>query len=154
MGSVLYLLYTSPLAAVIRSHGLDYHMYADENQLYLSFKTQDADLAKFKIEESVTSICKWTLTSSKSTAIKLRLWCFTRSSVYLQLFKLYVLVEKIFVMMEIKLTVIFDYNPFSSSISMNVIIIQYSHFIERLSVNDVSVTFCQLSSSERLFSDI
>ena len=36
MGPVLYLLYTSPLVDVIRSHGLDYHMYADDNQLYLS----------------------------------------------------------------------------------------------------------------------
>ncbi|XP_068684328.1 uncharacterized protein [Montipora foliosa] len=59
MGPVLYLLYTTPLADVIRSHGLDYHMYADDNQLYLSFVTQDVDQAKSKIEECITSICKW-----------------------------------------------------------------------------------------------
>ena len=33
MGPVLYLLYTTPLVDVVRSHGLDYHMYADDNQL-------------------------------------------------------------------------------------------------------------------------
>ena len=43
MGPVLYLLYTTPLVDVIRSHGLDYHMYADDNQLYFSFVTQDVD---------------------------------------------------------------------------------------------------------------
>ena len=59
MGPVLYLLSTTPLADVIRSHGLDYHMYADDNQLYLSFVTQDVDQAKSKIEECMTSICKW-----------------------------------------------------------------------------------------------
>ena len=59
MGPVLYLLYTTPLVDVIRSHGLDYHMYADDNQLYLSFATQDVDQAKSKIEECITSICKW-----------------------------------------------------------------------------------------------
>ena len=51
MGPVLYLLYTTPLADVIRSHDLDYHMYADDNQLYLSFVTQEIDQAKSKIEE-------------------------------------------------------------------------------------------------------
>ena len=34
-------------------------MYADDNQLYLSFATQDVDQAKSKIEECITSICKW-----------------------------------------------------------------------------------------------
>ena len=72
MGPVLYLLYTTPL--VIRSHGLDYHMYADDNQLYLSFATQDVDRAKFKIEECVTSTANgWALTSLNSTTIKQKL---------------------------------------------------------------------------------
>ena len=59
MGPVLYLLYTAQLAEVIQSHGLDYHMYADDNQLYFSFKTQEVDLAKSKIEECMASICNW-----------------------------------------------------------------------------------------------
>ena len=59
MGPVLYLHYTAPLVDVIRSHGLDYHMYADDNKLYLSFATQDVDQAKSKTEECITSICKW-----------------------------------------------------------------------------------------------
>ena len=34
-------------------------MYADDNQLYFSFKTQEVDLAKSKIEECIASICNW-----------------------------------------------------------------------------------------------
>ena len=37
LGPVLYLLYTAPLAKVIRSYGLDYHPYADDTQLYFAF---------------------------------------------------------------------------------------------------------------------
>ena len=46
---VLYLLYTEQLAEVIESHGLDYHMYVDDNQLYFSFKTQEVDLGESKL---------------------------------------------------------------------------------------------------------
>ena len=38
VGPTLYLLCTTPLAEIIRSHGLDYHLYADDTQLYISFK--------------------------------------------------------------------------------------------------------------------
>ena len=58
---VLYLLYTAPLAKVIRSYGLDYHLYADDTQLYFAFKSVDVDATKVSIENCILycAICRW-----------------------------------------------------------------------------------------------
>ena len=59
LGPVLYLLYTAPLAKVIRSYGLDYHLYADDTQLYFAFKLVDVDATKLRIENCISAICRW-----------------------------------------------------------------------------------------------
>ena len=38
LGPLLYLLYTSPLADVVKRPNVSYHFYADDSQLHLSFK--------------------------------------------------------------------------------------------------------------------
>ena len=53
----MYLLYTAPLAEIIRSHGLGYHLYAI--QLYISFKDCDVDVARLRVENCVADICHW-----------------------------------------------------------------------------------------------
>ena len=59
LGPVLYLLYTAPLAEVIRSYDLDYHLYADDTQLYFSFISVDNDAAKSRVEDCISAICHW-----------------------------------------------------------------------------------------------
>ena len=52
-GPLLYVLYTSPVADILKRHNLIYHLYADDTQLYVSFKLGSDDLlssAKSSIE--------------------------------------------------------------------------------------------------------
>ena len=59
---MLYSLYTTPLGDIARSHGLSYHFYADDSQLYLSFKASSSEnmvSSKSKIEACVTDINSW-----------------------------------------------------------------------------------------------
>ena len=35
-------MHTTPLGNIIRNHGLDFHLYADDMQLYASFKPGDS----------------------------------------------------------------------------------------------------------------
>ena len=62
LGPLLYLLYTSPIADIINLHSLQYHLYADDSQLYISFKSDCfADLAQAKssVELCVKDIDWW-----------------------------------------------------------------------------------------------
>ena len=58
LGPILYLLYTAPLTEIIRSHGLVYHFYADDTQLYITSDC-DVDVARLCIENCVTDTCHW-----------------------------------------------------------------------------------------------
>ena len=62
LGPLLYLLYTSPIADIIKFHKLQYHLYADDTQLYISFRADcsyDLSLAKRRVECCVNDIDCW-----------------------------------------------------------------------------------------------
>ena len=62
LGPLLYVLYTSPVADIIKRHNLTYHLSADDTQLYVSFKLGSDDFlssAKSSIELCVQEINNW-----------------------------------------------------------------------------------------------
>ena len=59
LGPLLYLLYTSPLGDIVRQHGLDFHLYADDSQIYFSFDASDAALSVSSVEGCVSEIYSW-----------------------------------------------------------------------------------------------
>ena len=66
LGPLFYVLYTSPVADIIKCHGLQYHFYADDTQLYITFKTDSADdacFAKSRVEHCVKEIDRWMMSN-------------------------------------------------------------------------------------------
>ena len=62
LGPILYVLYTSPVADIIKSYGLSYHFYADDSQLYITFSHNSHQQlldAKECIERCVADIKRW-----------------------------------------------------------------------------------------------
>ena len=62
LGPVLFILYTGPIGQIIRHHQLDFHAFADDSQLYVSFKINDPTdekAALTRIQACVREIKAW-----------------------------------------------------------------------------------------------
>ena len=61
LGPIFDVLYTSPLGDIVRSHGLSCYFYADDTQLYCSFKLHDQAASVQAIESCLNDIDAWML---------------------------------------------------------------------------------------------
>ena len=59
----LYTLYTDPISEIISSHGLFYHLYADDTQLYLPINSHSKSTAIETIEQCANDIKSWMSTN-------------------------------------------------------------------------------------------
>ena len=62
LGPILFTIYTNPLGNITRNHSLDFHLYADATQLYISFKPCDSisrQTAISQVKACIKDITTW-----------------------------------------------------------------------------------------------
>ena len=59
LGPWLFILYTADLSDKIDKHGINFHAYADDSQLYVHCDRYDTASAAALLEHCVTDVCDW-----------------------------------------------------------------------------------------------
>ena len=61
LGPILFTIYMLPLGDIIKRHGMWFHMYADDCQLYTTFETSDINQTALNMEILIDDIRGWYL---------------------------------------------------------------------------------------------
>ena len=59
LGPLKFCLYLLPLGAILRYHRIGYHIYADDTQLYISFKCNTPLASLIKLNNCISDIRVW-----------------------------------------------------------------------------------------------
>ena len=59
LGPILFNLYISSLGQLLRNHGVSYHLYADDAQVYIDTSIEELNNAKTRLETCVEAIQGW-----------------------------------------------------------------------------------------------
>ena len=65
LGPILFSLYTLPLAGILKQHGVSYHHYADDTQLYMSFKPsyENENKIMVRVINCIDDVKTWMITN-------------------------------------------------------------------------------------------
>ena len=59
LGPRLFILYMADLADVVSAHDIKHRAYADDTQLYLRCRAQEATTAAHRLEVCITDVQRW-----------------------------------------------------------------------------------------------
>ena len=59
LGPIEFCIYTIPVGAIMRHYKIEYHIYADDTQLYCSFDINSPDEALHAITSCISDIRSW-----------------------------------------------------------------------------------------------
>ena len=59
LGPLKFCIQLLPLGAILRYHGIGYHIYADDTQLYLSFKCDNPSITLSNLNNCISDIRVW-----------------------------------------------------------------------------------------------
>ena len=61
LGPILFIIYMGPLGKVLKPLGVNFHFYADDSQIYISFGIKDSQSAINRVESAIMVIKQWML---------------------------------------------------------------------------------------------